>query len=121
MHELFADIGIGDILGLIAMVGFCWVYFRGSADKATIESQDRLISSRGRETEDLTRRLGSAEARVTALESENAVLRNAVSHVEELVQLQDSLQQLRESSDSNHSESIAALGQILVALERLAA
>lgn len=101
-------------IALVAFIGLCVVYLRGSADKGTIESQDRLIKSRGDEIEDLTRRVVAAETRVAAVEAENAILRRAVSHVEEIVELQQTMER-------NHSEQVAVLGRILVALEVLAA
>lgn len=103
---------VGAGISVVSFVGLCFVYLRGSADKGTIESQKRLIETRGVEIEDLTRRVTIAEARVAAVETENDILRRAVSHVEEIVQMQATLEQ-------NHAESVAVLGRILVALEGL--
>lgn len=62
------------LLALAAIAGVLYVYARGSADKATIESQGKLLVSRKDEIDDLTRR-------VTALEAENHHLQNAVAQV----------------------------------------
>lgn len=108
---------VGAIVGAIAIVSFvgtCVVYLRGSADKGTIESQKRLIEAQGDEIEVLTRRVTVAETRVATVEAENKTLRGAVTHVEEIVEMQATL-------DRNHSEQVAVLGRILVTLERLAA
>lgn len=112
---------ISGAIGLIAFIGLCFVYLRGSADKGTIESQERLIKARGEEIDDLTRRVAVAESRVAAVEAENKTLRGAVTHVEEIVQMQQTLERLGEAADRNHSEQVAVLGRILVALEAIAA
>ena len=110
MTNLLIVAGTG--ISIVSFIGLCFVYLRGSADKGTIESQARLIQTRGTEIDDLTRRVAIVEAENTALKAKNATLHDAVSHVEELVQLQHTL-------DDNHSEMVAVLGRILVALEGL--
>lgn len=105
---------LGGAITVITFIGLCFVYLRGSADKGTIESQERLIKAQGEEITDLTRRVARAEARVATVEAENSTLRKAVTHVEEIVEMQQTL-------DRNHSEQVAVLGRILVALEALAA
>lgn len=60
---------------IIAVLGVAFVYFRGSADKATIESQGRLLATRKEEIDDLKRRVG-------VLEAENEHLNRAVRQVE---------------------------------------
>lgn len=117
MLELFKNVGIGDVFGLIAIVGFGWVYLRGSADKATIASQEKLIESRGNEITDLERRVTTVEGENKSLKGENAALTKAVAHVEELVELKQTLEQMRDAFDSHQSEQTAILGRILVALE----
>lgn len=105
---------VGAAIGIVSFVGLCFLYLRGSADKGTIESQERLIKAQGDEIEDLTRRVTRAETRVATVEAENKTLRSAVTHVEEIVEMQATLER-------NHSEQIAVLGRILVTLEALAA
>lgn len=107
-------LGVGGAITLITFVGLCFVYLRGSADKGTIESQKRLVEAQEAELTNVKRRLGEAGTRVGTLESENQILRRAVAHVEELVQLQ-------ESQDRHHSEQVAILTSILTTLEALAA
>lgn len=76
--------GLGLVLagfGLLAIIGVAFVYFRGSADKATLESQGRLLASRKDEIDDLTRRMAAVEA-------ENQHLRVAVAQVQGIDHLQ---------------------------------
>lgn len=103
-------------IAAVAFLGTAVVYLRGSADKGTIESQDRLIKAQGNEIADLNRRLtnaevkvGDAEHRVTTVESENRVLRGSVAHVEELVALQTAL-------DSHHRDTMTALRSLASAV-----
>lgn len=73
---------LGGLLGLVAVLGVIYVYFRGSADKATIESQGRLIVAIKDEN-------GSLTHRVEVLERENADLRVAVAEVRGITELRD--------------------------------
>ena len=68
------------LFALVAILGVAYVYFRGSADKATIESQGRLLSALTDENANLARR-------VTHLETENADLRVAVAEVRGITEL----------------------------------
>lgn len=100
---------LGGLLTLVTFVGLCFVYFRGSADKGTIESQGRQLAAQASELESYDRRLKAAEAKVAALSSENTILRGAVAHVEELVTLQNTL-------EHHHEESITVLTSIAAAV-----
>jgi hypothetical protein len=51
------------LFALIAILGTAYVYFRGSADKATIEAQGRLLIVRGEEITDLTTRVRTSRPR----------------------------------------------------------
>ena len=113
MPENLGDI-VSTVLAVVAFLGLAFVYLRGSADKGTIESQDRLIKAQGAELLDLTRRLDNAERRVATVEAENVVLHDAVSHVEEIVRLQETL-------DAHHQDTIVALREIKRAVEGTAA
>lgn len=102
--------------GAIAILGVIVIYLRGSNAKGIQESQATLIESRGEEIEDLTRRVTRLETEKRALQAENAAqkgeidaLRRSVAHVEELIQIKETL-------DEHHAESIAAWAQILVAV-----
>lgn len=97
-------------IAVVSFLGVAAVYLRGSADKGTIESQERRLKSQGEEISDLTRRLGIAEENAKTALSENAVLRDAVSHVDEVRNLQTTL-------DVHHEESIAVLNKIADAVE----
>lgn len=100
---------IGGLLAVVSFVGLCFVYFRGSADKGTIESQRRQLEAQASELESYSRRLTSAETDLAAVKSENKILRGAVAHVEELVTLQTTL-------EHHHEESITALTAIAAAV-----
>lgn len=100
-------------IAVVSFLGAAFVYLRGSADKGTIESQGRLIKAQADELADLTKRLTTAEARVATVEVENAVLRDAVGHGDELRALQSDL-------TVHHSESMAAWAGIRSAVERIA-
>jgi hypothetical protein len=101
-------------VSLLAFLGVAFVYLRGSADKGTIESQGRLIESLTAENADLRTKTDRLSTRVTAVEAENLVLRDAVGHTEEVRALQITL-------DSHHQESIQAWDRMTTALERLSA
>ena len=72
---------IGALFAVVAILAVAFVYFRGSADKAVVESQGRLLASRKEEIDDLTRRL-------EILETENANLKIAVAQVHGIDHLQ---------------------------------
>lgn len=81
METLGGALGvIVTLFALVAILGVAYVYFRGSADKATIESQGRLLAAIKDENTNLTRR-------VEHLETENADLREAVAEVRGITQL----------------------------------
>lgn len=101
---------IGTAISVVSFVGLCVVYFRGSADKGTMASQARLIDTRGAEIADLERRVLRVETENTSLRDQNNVLKDAVTHVEELIQLKETL-------DHHHSESTNAWTQILGAIK----
>lgn len=122
MHPIVTYV-IGGIT-LITFIGLCVVYLRGSADKGTIESQKRLIESRGVEIGDLTRRLGESDnkvesltTRVTTLEGENNVLRSAVGHTEEIRILQATTDALQGTIEEHHNQSLDAWNRMIVAIE----
>jgi hypothetical protein len=100
---------VAGLLALVSFIGLCFVYFRGSADKGTIESQRRQLETQATELETYSVRLTKAETRVTSVESENRILRSAVAHVEELVTLQNTL-------EHHHEESITVLTAIAAAV-----
>jgi hypothetical protein len=97
-------------ISIVSFIGLAFVYLRGSADKGTIESQARLIKAQGDEITDLTRRVTKAEGEVSTVKTENQVLRDAVSHIDEVRQLQTTL-------DTHHTESMEAWGDILTAIK----
>lgn len=114
MPDNILEIG-GFGLALLAAMGFVFVYLRGSTEKGIRESQATLIESRGAEITDLERRVTRIEGEKRALQAENTAqkgqidaLQRSVAHVEELVQIKETLEQ-------HHAESIAAWAQILVA------
>lgn len=107
---------LSKIGGILAVLGVVVIYLRGSANKGIQQSQATLIESRGKEIDDLTRRVTRLETEKAALQVENTAqkgeieaLRRSVAHVEELVQIKETL-------DEHHAESIAAWAQILVAV-----
>lgn len=109
---------LSKIGGILAVLGVVVIYLRGSSNKGIQESQARLIESRGEEIEDLTRRVTTLEGEKQSLQAENlaqkgqiGALQRSVAHVEELVQIKETL-------DQHHAESIAAWAQILVAVGR---
>jgi hypothetical protein len=108
-------IGIG--ITLITFMGLAFVYLRGSADKGTIESQDRLIKAQGAELADLDRRVKAAEARVSTVEAANAVLRDAVGHTEEIRVLQTTADNLQISINQHHTGAMEALARVVTAIE----
>lgn len=65
---------IGGTFSIIAILAAAYVWFRSAGEKATIESQGRLLAARKEEIEDLTRRVGAVEA-------ENVHLRETVMQV----------------------------------------
>lgn len=101
-------------LALLSFLGVAFVYLRGSADKGTIESQGRLIKSLTEENADLQTKTAKLGTRVTAVEAENLILRDAVGHTAEVRALQATL-------DAHHQESIAAWDRMTDALDRLSA
>lgn len=98
MEGLGAGLSIlGGGFGLVAILAVAFVYFRGSADKATISSQGNLLASRKEEIEDLTRR-------VATLEAERDALRRAVEQIKGIDHLQHTVDHLQASVDANGSD-----------------
>jgi len=118
---VFAASGVATWLPLgiagVAFLGTGAVYLRGSADKGTIESQDRLIKAQGAEIANLTVRVATAEAKVTAVEAENNALRRSVAHVEELVTLQQTLDEHEAKANTRHSDQMTAIRSLASAVE----
>lgn len=85
---------IGTAIGVVAFLGAVAVFLRGSADKGTIESQARSITALNAELGITNVRCDKLDTRVNALENENEVLRAAVSHSEEIRQLQTDLSEV---------------------------
>jgi hypothetical protein len=75
-------------IGLVSFLGAVVVFLRGSADKGTIESLTRSNDALKVELSLCNAKCDKLETRVKALENENEVLRAAVTHVEEIRQLQ---------------------------------
>lgn len=85
---------IGGALGVLISLGLIAQFLRRSADKGTIESQDRSIAALTSELLITNNRCDKLDTRVRALENENEVLRAAVSHSEEIRQLQADVNEL---------------------------
>jgi peptidoglycan hydrolase CwlO-like protein len=81
-------IGIGAALGILISLGVVVNFLRSSADKGTIESQERSITALTTELMLCNSKCDKLETRVRAVENENEVLRAQVSHIEEIRQLQ---------------------------------
>lgn len=97
---------IGSVIGIVSFIGLAFVFLRGSADKGTMESQDRSIAA-------LTTELGierekriQLQHQVEVCEAEIAVWKASVQHLPELATLQTSV-------DRNS----ALLGEILTMLK----
>lgn len=90
---------LGSLFTLVAIFGVAYVYFRGSADKATIESQGRLIKS----IQDENTNLGH---RVELLERENDLLKKAVAEVK-------GISQLRRETAAMHADIQALVTRLL--------
>lgn len=76
------------LFALVALLGVLYVYFRGSADKATIESQGRLITAIQGENANL-------KTRVEHLERENEELHHAVSEVKGITELRATAESIK--------------------------
>jgi hypothetical protein len=82
--------GIGVLIGLGTIVTF----LRSSADKGTIASLERSNAALTAELGLTNTRCDTLDTRVRALENENQVLRAAVSHTQEIQQLQTDVNEL---------------------------
>lgn len=97
---------IGATIGIISFIGLAFVFLRGSADKGTMESQDRSIKA-------LTTELGIERTKRLALEhevevckAELGVWKASVQHLPELAVLQAGV---------NHNSDL--LAQVLATLK----
>jgi septal ring factor EnvC (AmiA/AmiB activator) len=87
---------LGASITIVLFLGSVAVFLRGSADKGTIESQARQIAALSGELALTNTKCDKLDTRVQALENENEVLRAAVSHSEEVRQLQIDVNELLE-------------------------
>lgn len=85
---------IGGALGILISLGVVVTFLRSSADKGTIASLERSNAALTNELLITNTRCDKLDTRVKALENENEVLRAAVSHTEEIRQLQTDVNEL---------------------------
>jgi predicted nuclease with TOPRIM domain len=90
--EIFGWIGTG--LAALVAVGVITQFLRGSADKGTIASLERSNAALTTELAITNAKCDKLDTRVKALENENEVLRAAVTHSEEIRQIQTDVSEL---------------------------
>jgi cell division protein FtsB len=98
---------LGAGFALVAIIAVAFVWARGSADKATIESLERNNAALEEELRTTNRRCDALNDRVKNLEDENSHLKDAVAQVAGIGHLQATADAIRADTNAIRTKVLA--------------